>query len=71
MSQRKDLSPRSRAIIAVGATVQFALLAYAWLDLRKRPAEQVRGSKRIWKRAVFVNFVGPLAYLFVGRRTDA
>ncbi len=51
--------------------MQFGLLAYAWLDLRKRPAEQVRGSKRIWKRAVFVNFVGPLAYLFVGRRTDA
>lgn len=71
MSKRKDfkdLSPRSRAMIVAGATVQFGLLGYAWLDLRRRPADQVRGSKRAWKPALFVNFIGPLAYLFLGRR---
>ncbi len=71
MSSSTELSPRSRTLIKVGAVVQFALLAYAWLDLRRRPAEQLRGSKRLWKRAVFVNFVGPLAYLLVGRRKAA
>lgn len=68
MSKGKDLSTRSRALIAVGGIVQFALLAVAWLDLRKRPDEQIRGTKRLWKRLVFVNYVGPLAYWFVGRR---
>lgn len=71
MSTGKDLTPRSRGLITIGAVIQFALLAYAWLDLRKRADAQVRGSKRLWKRAVFVNFIGPLAYLLAGRRKDA
>jgi bacteriorhodopsin len=57
--------PRQRAII--GAGVVQMLLAAALLDLRRRPSEQVRGSK-LWAVAALVNFVGPLAYFAFGRR---
>jgi hypothetical protein len=46
------------------------LKAVALVDLRRRPANQVRGSKARWATAVvLVNSVGavPLAYLLYGR----
>jgi bacteriorhodopsin len=58
--------PQQRAII--GAGVVQMLLAAALLDLRRRPSEQVRGSKKLWAVAALVNFVGPLAYFAFGRR---
>ena len=65
----EDLDPAQRAtIIGLGA-VQIGLQAYALLDLRRRPAAKVRGSKRAWTLASFVNFIGPLAYLRWGRRS--
>lgn len=62
-----DLSPaRRRAIVVLGvAQVSFQLAAL--LDLRRRPANQVRGPKRAWVAASFVNWLGPLAYFACGR----
>jgi hypothetical protein len=48
--------------------LQLLLAAAALLDLRRRPSDQVRGSKKLWAAAAFVNFVGPLAYFMFGRR---
>jgi hypothetical protein len=63
-----DLSrPQQRAIIGAGV-VQLLLAAAALLDLRRRPSEQVRGSKKLWAVAALVNFFGPLAYFAFGRR---
>lgn len=64
----QDLSPRQRRGIVVSGVVQVALLLAALRDLRRRPAEQIRGSKRLWSAAVFVNWLGPLAYFLYGRR---
>lgn len=64
----QDLSPRQRRGIVVTGVVQIALLLAALRDLRRRPAEQIRGSKRLWSAAVFVNWLGPLAYFLYGRR---
>lgn len=55
------------AIIAAG-TVQLGLLAAAWLDLNRRQPEQLNGSKAGWRAALFLNFVGPLAYFARGRK---
>jgi hypothetical protein len=63
-----ELSGRQQAAIAAAAAVQQALAAATLWDLRRRPSEQVRGSKKLWVAAAFVNFVGPLAYFTVGRR---
>ena len=48
--------------------IQPLLAAAALLDLRRRPGDQVRGSKKLWAAAAFMNFVGPLAYFAFGRR---
>jgi len=62
-----ELSGRQQAAIAA-AVVQAALAAATLWDLRRRPSAQIRGSKKLWVGAAFVNFVGPLAYFTVGRR---
>ncbi|MGV9827476.1 MULTISPECIES: PLDc N-terminal domain-containing protein [unclassified Gordonia (in: high G+C Gram-positive bacteria)] len=63
-----QLPARSRAVIIFGAVLQFGLQALALRDLKRRPAGQVRGPKKAWVAASFVNFIGPIAYLALGRR---
>jgi hypothetical protein len=69
-----DLSESSRRLI-IGAAIGEAVLKTAVLiDIRRRPASQIRGSKRIWIiAAVLVNSagVGPLSYFAFGRRRPA
>lgn len=64
----RDLPSRSRAAIVAGAAVQFALLAAALADLRRRRPEELNGPRKLWVAVCFVNFVGPLAYFVLGRR---
>jgi hypothetical protein len=63
-----ELSSRQRTAIIAAGVVQVSLSAATLLDLRRRPSTQIRGSKRLWVAAAFVNFVGPLAYFSFGRR---
>lgn len=63
-----DLPPAQRRGIISAAVVQLTLLAAALIDIRRRPQDQIRGSKRLWTGLAFVNFVGPIAYFIVGRR---
>ncbi|HEY6710241.1 MAG TPA: PLDc N-terminal domain-containing protein [Actinomycetota bacterium] len=63
-----ELSGRQQAATATAAVVQAALAAATLWDVRRRPSGQIRGSKKLWVAAAFVNFVGPLAYFTVGRR---
>ncbi len=66
--QWKDLSPGQQWGIVLSGAVQLALLIAALLDIYRRPAEEIRGSKRLWALVSFVNFIGPLAYFLFGRR---
>jgi hypothetical protein len=65
-----DLSPRSRKLIVAAAVVETGLKAAVLVDLRRRPASQVRGPKRAWAVAMLANSAGllPLAYFVFGRR---
>jgi hypothetical protein len=54
--------------IVLSGLVQFALLAAALLDIRRRPADEINGSKLLWTGLAFVNFVGPIAYFVFGRK---
>ena len=65
-----DLSERNRRIITIVAMVEAALKAAMLVDLKRRPAEQVKGSKRVWAFSTIVNSLGiiPLAYFIFGRR---
>jgi hypothetical protein len=72
MAERKswqELSPRQRAGMGVLGVIQVALLIAALRDLRQRSDEEINGSRRLWKAAVFVNYIGPIAYFWKGRRT--
>ena len=62
-----DLSDRSKTAILVLASIQMSLAVTAWIDLIRRPASLVRGSKVAWAAVIAVNFVGPAAYFGLGR----
>ena len=64
-----DFSTGQKAGIVVLATAQVGLLATALWDLAHRDAEDVRGDRRLWTGLVFVNWIGPLAYFAVGRKS--
>lgn len=55
------------AVVALGS-VELVLTVASLVDLSRRPAEQVRGPKVLWALAAFVQPVGPVAYLALGRR---
>ena len=66
-----ELSERNRRLIAIGGALDATLRIAALVDLRRRPAEEVRGSKRAWGVAVaVVSSAGvlPIAYFILGRR---
>lgn len=70
MAQKKgwnDLSVVSRWRIVILGIIQLGLQFVALRDIVKRPATNVRGSKGAWAAASFINFLGPIAYLAVGR----
>ena len=66
--QWKDLSRAQRTRIVVQAAIQMALAAWALWDIRHRPANKIKGSKRLWTLAAFVQPVGPIAYFLFGRK---
>ncbi|PBC50078.1 hypothetical protein CJ179_11325 [Rhodococcus sp. ACS1] len=58
-------------MIIAGAVFEGVLDIAALVDIKHRPADQIRGSKPGWATAVvLVNSVGvvPLAYFLFGRR---
>ena len=67
--QWQDLSGGQRAVTAVAGVVQLALAAAAWVDLARRPADQVNGKKGVWAAVIAINWVGPIAYFTKGRKT--
>src|SRR5439155_24525760 len=66
-----DLSPRTRQVMVAAAAIEGALKVAALIDLKQRPAEQIRGSKKTWAATItLVNSAGavPVAYFLKGRR---
>ncbi|SFQ08755.1 Phospholipase_D-nuclease N-terminal [Amycolatopsis arida] len=63
-----ELSRARRTAFVVAGAVQLGLAAAAWWDLARRPAERVRGAKRVWAAVIGINYVGPLAYFRWGRQ---
>jgi hypothetical protein len=64
----EDLSSGQRnAVVGVGF-VQVTLMLLALFDIRRRPANEIRGPKAAWVAASFVNTIGPLSYFAFGRK---
>jgi hypothetical protein len=69
--QWSDLSERTRRLLAIAAVAEGILKVAALIDLKRRPAGQVRGPKWLW--ATVVTVVGsagvvPISYFLFGRR---
>ena len=66
-----DLSERTRKMIIVAGVFEGSLKIAALVDMKRRPADQIRGKKWIWAPVVLlVNSFGlaPIAYFVFGRR---
>ena len=71
MSKRKkwkDMPPQARFGTVIVGAVQLSMLIAAQRDISRRPAEQIRGSKVLWRVVTLVNFIGPGSYFAFGRR---
>jgi hypothetical protein len=57
-------------LLVLAAAVETVLKLVMLIDLRKRPADQVRGPKALWAATALMSTAGlaPLAYLVLGRR---
>ena len=66
----RDLSPRARRLVLTGATIEGMLKLVVLIDLKRRPASDINGSKTKWAAAMFLNTAGvvPMIYLLRGRR---
>jgi hypothetical protein len=63
-----DLSEGQRNAIKLLALTELALKIAMLIDIRRRPASQIRGPKRLWRAAAAVNTIGPVSYFAFGRR---
>jgi hypothetical protein len=66
-----DLSERTRKLIIVTAVAESVLKTAALIDIKRRPASQIRGPKWLWAPVVaVVNSAGvvPISYFVFGRR---
>ena len=66
-----ELDARTRRLLVAGAVFEGTLKLAALIDLARRPASEVRGSKVGWALAIaLTNSVGaiPITYFVRGRR---
>jgi len=67
----QDLTVVEKIGVTLMGIVQLLLLAAALWDIRRQPVAEIKGSKRWWTAAVFVNFIGPISYFLFGKRRSA
>jgi hypothetical protein len=68
-----ELSERTRRLLLLGAVVEGVLKVAALVDLKRRPAAEVRGRKWVWATGItLANSMGavPIGYFLFGRRRD-
>ena len=69
-----DLSERTRTLLLTAAAADGMLKIAALIDIKRRPADQIRGRKWMWATAVtLINSAGvvPVSYFILGRRSRA
>ena len=69
--QWSDLSERNRKLLIAAGVVEGCLKIAALIDIKRRPASQIRGPKWLW--AVVVSVVSsaglvPISYFVLGRK---
>jgi hypothetical protein len=63
-----ELSDRQRALLLAAAAAELSLKIAALIDIKRRPADLIRGPKTLWRAAMAVNLLGPMSYFTIGRK---
>ena len=65
-----DLSQRNRRLLIAAAVIESCLKTAALIDIKRRPASEIRGAKWQWVLALVPGSfgLGSLAYFVFGRR---
>jgi Phospholipase_D-nuclease N-terminal len=63
-----ELSDRQRTLLLGAAAAELSLKIAALIDIKRRPADRIRGPKALWRALMVVNLLGPLSYFAFGRK---
>jgi hypothetical protein len=63
-----ELSDRQRALLLAAASAELSLKIAALIDIKRQPADRIRGPKALWRAAMAVNLLGPVSYFAIGRK---
>jgi hypothetical protein len=63
-----DMSSLQKAGNILMAVAEIATVAMALLDIRRRPASEINGSKRVWSMTALIQPIGPVIYFIFGRK---
>ncbi|HEY6277360.1 MAG TPA: hypothetical protein VIX86_13625 [Streptosporangiaceae bacterium] len=72
--QWSELSERNRKLLIAAGVAEGCLKIAALIDIKRRPADQIRGPKWLWASVVaVVSSAGflPISYFVFGRRRPA
>jgi hypothetical protein len=64
----RGLNPAARRAVLALLAVELVLIAAVERDIQRRPPDRIRGPKLLWRLVATQNFIGPAAYLALGRR---
>jgi hypothetical protein len=70
------MSSGQKGAMAIRILVQIVAISWTLNDIRHRPAEKIKGNKKLWMFLAFSSFgnrqvlvpVGPIAYILFGRK---
>src|SRR3954449_10740423 len=64
----KDLSGRQKVRMVIQIILQIVAAIWTLRDVSRRSESELRGSKRLWTVAAFIQPVGTVAYVLFGRK---
>ena len=64
----RGLGPAARRAVWALLAFEAVLIVAVERDIQRRPTARIRGPKLLWRIVATQNFVGPVAYLALGRR---
>ena len=67
MGPMKGTKPNKLVLLLV-AVGHVAVTAITWADIKRRPAEQIRGDKLVWRVLTALNTGNSVLYWLLGRR---
>jgi hypothetical protein len=65
-----ELSVTQRRLLVAAAAAELSLKIAALIDIQRRTPSEIRGPKAMWRAAMAVNLLGPVAYFTVGRKSS-